>query len=65
MSISYPLSQLDHRISQLREHIHQLSRSAELLSGEEHRQKTIEIGEWSTELDKMIAERRTLSHDAT
>lgn len=65
MNTSYPLSQLDHRITQLREHIHELSKSAELLSGEEHRLKTIEIAEWSTELDKLVAERRALSHDAT
>lgn len=65
MNTSYPLSQLDHRITQLREHIHELSRSAELLAGEEHKRKLIEIEEWSTELEKMVVERRTLSHDAT
>jgi hypothetical protein len=65
VSDNYPLSQLDHRITLLRDHLSKLARDAELLSGEEHRQKLTEIAKWTTELETLVDERRVLSHDAT
>jgi hypothetical protein len=65
VSNNYPLSQLDHRITLLRDHLNKLSRDAELLSGEEHRQKLAEIAKWTAELETLVDERRVLSRDAT
>jgi hypothetical protein len=65
VSTDYSLSQLDHRIALLRDHLNELSRGAELLSGEEHRQKSAEIAKWTAELEELVFERRALSHDAS
>ena len=65
MNTNYPLSQLDHRITVLREHLKELSRGVELLSGDQHKQKSAEIAKWTTELETLVAERKALSHDAT
>jgi hypothetical protein len=65
VSTDNPLSQLDHRVAALQEKINEMSKTRDLLAGEDRRQKSAEIERWAAELEELLFERRALSRDAT
>ena len=64
MSDNYPLSILDHRISMLRERIHEMSNELLSRAGAERTALSERISAANKELDDLIEERAILAADA-
>ena len=64
MTDDFPLSILDHRISTLRDKIHEMHGKLASLTGEERTKLSEHIAEEAKELDGLIAERDILAADA-
>ena len=64
MANDFPLSILDHRISTLREKIHEMHGQLALLTGDDRTRQSERITAEAKELDGLVAERDILAADA-
>jgi hypothetical protein len=64
MADDFPLSILDHRISAMREKIHEMRGNLASLTGDERTKLSEHIAAEAKELDGLVAERNILAADA-
>ncbi|MEH2512583.1 hypothetical protein V1291_003937 [Nitrobacteraceae bacterium AZCC 1564] len=62
--IDYPLSEIERRITVMRQHIHAMLRHADALRGDDRQKAFNAADELTKGLDALIAERNALAHDA-
>jgi hypothetical protein len=62
--IDYPLSEIERRITDMRERIHAALRNAGTLWGDDRQRAFDAADELAKGLDALIAERNSLAHDA-